>query len=595
MEQSKTLIFDLEANGLLKQATKVHCIALCDSETGKVWSYGPNEIEKGLAELYEADTIVAHNGTNYDLPLLKKLYGWDRRPASRLIDTLIVARLLRPNTKTDDFGRINFDKKLIGSHSLRAWGLRLGELKDDYNGPWDEWSQEMQDYCEQDVRVTHRLLTHLRPWEYPQVPLLLEHRCSQICHEMWENGWKFDIQKAQKLHTKLIARKHQLETALVQKFGQWEELDKILIPKRDNKKLGYVKDIPVEKYKTVVFNPGSRVHIEKKLKEAGWEPTEFTESGRAKLDEPILNKIKSKYPEAQLLVDYMLCQKRLGQLSDGDNAWLRLVEADGCIHGTINPQGCATFRATHSRPNLSQVPANRAEYGHECRELFTVPEGWKLVGCDFSGLELRVFAHYLSMFDNGDYAKVVVDGDVHSHNQKLAGLETRDQAKTYIYATLYGASPRKIALICGRPEKEGYVLKDRFMKSLPAYAELLNDVTVSSKNGWVEGLDGRRIYVRSEHSALNFLLQSAGAILSKSALVSFYDTMLSKGFTHGYKGDFVICGYSHDEYQIACPENLSDQIANILQHSMETSGEPFGFKVRLDAESKIGNNWSETH
>lgn len=593
--EQKTLIFDLEADGLLKQATKVHCIALCDATTGDVWSYGPQDIERGLEELYAADTIVAHNGTTYDLPLLKKLYGWNRRPASRLIDTLVVARLLHPNIKEDDYKRIDWDKKLIGSHSLRAWGLRLGEPKDDYDGGWEEWSEEMEAYCRQDVKTTFRLLNHLRPWEYPAVPLQLEHRCSQICHEMWENGWKFDIQKAQKLHTRLIERKHQLETALVEKFGQWQELDKILIPKRDNKKFGYVKDVPVEKYKTVVFNPGSRVHIEKKLTEAGWVPTEFTDSGRAKLDEPILNKIKAQYPEAQLLVDYMLCQKRLGQLSDGDNGWLRLVEDDGCIHGTINPLGTQTGRATHAKPNLSQVPANRAEYGHECRELFTVPEGWKLVGCDFSGLELRIFAHYLSMFDKGEYAKVVVDGDVHSHNQKLAGLETRDQAKTYIYATLYGASPRKIALICGRPEKEGYVLKDRFMRSLPAYAKLLQAVTTASKKGWVKGLDDRMIYVRSEHSALNFLLQGAGGILAKQALINIYDTLLSRGYTQGYGGDFVICGWSHDEFQVACREPLAETVGEILKNSMMTAGEPFGFKVRLDAESKIGNNWSETH
>ena len=591
--EQKTLIFDLEADGLLKQATKVHCIALCNATTGDVWSYGPADIEKGLAELYDADVIVAHNGTTYDIPLLRKLYQWNPRPGSRLIDTLVVARLLQPNIKEDDYKRIDWDKKLAGSHSLRAWGLRLGELKDDYDGPWDSWSQEMQDYCEQDVRVTHRLLTFLKPWEYPAVPLELEHRVATICHEMWTHGWTFDVQKAQELYTKLVDRKHQLETALVEKFGQWEELDRIVIPKRDNKKLGYIKDVPVEKYKTVVFNPGSRVHIEKKLKEAGWEPTDFTDSGRAKLDESVLGRIKQ--PEAALLVEYLLVQKRLGQISDGSNGWLRLVEADGRIHGTINPGGTVTGRATHNNPNVSQVPANRAPFGKDCRSCFTVPAKWKLVGADMAGLELRTFAHYLSVFDNGEYAKVVTEGDVHTHNQKAAGLDSRDQAKTFIYALLYGAGSQKIGQIVGGSEKQGNMLRKRFMDNLPAYSQLKSSVDAASTKGWLKALDGRRLHVRSQHAALNTLLQGAGAILCKAWIVSFYDYMINSGFTHGYDGDFVIVGFIHDEVQVACKEEYAEMVGHSLVHCAVHAGDMFDFRVPLASEFKIGNNWSETH
>jgi DNA polymerase I-like protein with 3'-5' exonuclease and polymerase domains len=588
-----SLIFDLEADGLLKEATKVHCIALCDSETGNVWSYGPNEIEKGLAELYEADTIVAHNGTNYDLPLLRKLYGWSRRPGTRLIDTLVVARLLHPNIKEDDYKRVDWDKKLVGSHSLRAWGLRLGEPKDDYEGPWGVWTQEMQDYCEQDVRTTYRLLTHLRPWEYPVIPLDLEHRVAEVVHLMHEEGWTFDIQRAQNLYTALVDRKDQLEKALVEKFGQWEEVDKVLIPKRDNKKLGYTAGVPVKKMKTVVFNPGSRVHIEKKLKEAGWEPTEFTESGRAKLDETVLGRIDE--PEAELLVEYLLVQKRLGQVGDGSNGWLKLVETDGRLHGTINSLGAITRRATHNSPNCSQVPANRAKYGKECRACFTVPEGWKLVGADFSGLELRCFAFYLAFYDKGEYTKVVTEGDVHTHNQKAAGLTTRDQAKTFIYALLYGAGDQKLATVVGGTAADGKRLKKTFMEQVPAYAKLKSNVEASAKKGWLKGLDGGRIIVRSEHAALNTLLQSCGAILTKEWLVRFYDYMLNNGFTHGYGGDFVIVGWIHDEIQVACKSEYAKAIGDALVYCAKTAGEPYDFTVPLDSSYSIGNNWSETH
>jgi DNA polymerase I-like protein with 3'-5' exonuclease and polymerase domains len=586
-----SLIFDLEADGLLKEATKVHCIAILDADTGDTWSYGPDDIEKGLDELYQADTIVAHNGTTYDIPLLKKLFGWHRRPGSRLVDTLVVARLLRPNVAEEDRRRVEFPPKLIGSHSLRAWGMRLGEYKGDFEGPWDTWTQEMQDYCEQDVRVTFRLLNHLKPWEYPPVPLDLEHRVAEVCHLMWAEGWTFDKDKATTLYTALVKRRDELEKALVEKYGQWQELDKVLIPKRDNKRLGYTKGVPVEKYKTVVFNPGSRVHIEKKLREAGWEPQEFTESGRAKLDESVLARVE--LPEASLLVQYLLVQKRLGQVGDGDSGWLRLVEADGRIHGTINPCGTVTGRATHRTPNVSQVPSNRAPYGKDCRACFRVPEGWKLVGADMAALELRAFAHYLHRFDKGEYAKVVTEGDVHTHNQKLAGLDTRDEAKRFIYATLYGASARKLGTITGRGEKDGVKMKQRFITSLPAYKKLMDLIKQSLGKGWLKGLDGRRLYIRSEHSALNMLLQACGAILCKQWIVSFYDQMCAIGYTHGHDCDFVIYGWIHDAIYVACREGLEGTVGTVLEKSAEASGEPFGFMVPLSAEHHIGDTWAD--
>jgi len=589
----KTLVFDLEANGLLKQATKVHCIAICDATTGDVWSYGPEDIERGLEELYDADVLVAHNGSTYDIPLLRKLYGWNPRPGSRLIDTLVVARLLHPNVKEDDFKRIDWDKKLIGSHSLRAWGLRLGEPKDDYSGGWDAWSEEMESYCRQDVKTTYRLLTFLRPWDYPTVPLDLEHQIAHICHLMHEEGWTFNTKAAHDLYVSLVERKDQLEKQLVEKFGQWEEVDKVLIPKRDNKKLGYLKDVPVTKYKTVVFNPGSRVHIEKKLKETGWEPKEFTDSGRAKLDESILERIDR--PEAKLLVDYLVIQKRLGMLGDGDGSWLRLVEADGRIHGTINPNGCISGRATHRNPNISQVPANRAIYGKDCRSLFCVPEGWKLVGADMAGLELRTFAHYLAAFDNGEYAKVVTEGDVHSYNQQAAGLDSRDKSKTFIYAWLFGAGDSRIGEIVGGSSKHGRELKERFLKKVPSIAKLKSAVDSATKKGWVKGLDGRKLHVRSQHAGLNLLCQSSGSIICKNWVISFFNYMTNSGYTHGYEGDFVIVGWIHDEIQVATKEEYTEVVGNALVHCAKKAGEAFDFKVPLDSSYSVGNNWSETH
>jgi DNA polymerase-1 len=589
----KSILFDLESNGLIKEVTKVHCIALLDTETGEQWSYKYDEIEKALEDLYDADVLVGHNIIGYDLPVLKKLYNWNYRPGTRIIDTLVTARLCQPNVKQEDLTRINFESKLIGSHSLKAWGQRLGVPKADYEGGWEEWNEEMHSYMEQDVRTTFRLLRHLKPWDYPPVPFALEHQVAAIVTLMQQEGWTFDQAKAHELYVTLVKRRDELEKALKEKFGEWEEVDKVLIPKRDNKKLGYLKGVPVTKMKMVVFNPNSRHHIEKKLKEAGWEPTEFTESGRAKLDEPILSRINQ--PEAQLLVEYLLVSKRLSQIGDGDGAWLRLVESDGRIHGTINSGGTVSGRASHHSPNVSAVPANRAPYGKECRACFTVPPKWKLVGADFSGLELRTFAHYLSHFDEGEYTKVVCEGDVHTHNKNLAGLQTRDQAKTFIYALLYGASSRKLGVICGLSEKDGARLKSRFMAQMPAYAKLIEVVTIACDKGYINGLDGRYLHIRSQHSALNVLLQGAGAILCKQWLVSFYDQMCAKGYVHGYDGDYVIAGWIHDEIQVACKEELADIVGKLLVEQAQSAGEPFNFKVPLDSNYVIGNNWSDTH
>jgi DNA polymerase I len=600
----RSLLFDIESNGLLNDVTKIHCMALLDTDTGEEWSYGPDDIDKGLEDLYNADTIIGHNILAYDLPTLWKVLRWAPRPGTRRVDTLVISRLMHPNIKSEDFKRLDYPKKLIGSHSLKAWGLRLGEPKDDYEGGWSEWTPEMHTYMEQDVRTNFRLLNYLKPWEYPQVPLDLEHRVAHVCHLMENHGWTFDLEKAQKLYVTLVKRRDELEKSLVEKFGEWQEVDNVFTPKRDNKKLGYKAGVEVTKYKTVTFNPGSRRHIEKKLKELGWEPQEFTESGQAKLDEPILDKID--LPEAKELIEYLLVQKRLGQLADGDNGWIKVVGQDGCIHCYVNSGGTVTGRASHSNPNIGQVPAIKGKkglvpYGKECRELFTVPAGWRLVGADMAGLELRTFAHYLSFYDGGDYGQVVIGEDIHTHNQKVAGLPTRDMAKTFIYALLYGAGDAKIGSIIGGSAKQGNGLKQRFFKGLPAYKKLKDRVDIACRKGYLQALDGRRLSIRSPHAALNSLLQGAGAILCKQWLADVYDELTEAGYRFGYMGaggsggDYVIVGWVHDEIQVACKSELVEVVGETLVRCARAAGEPFNFRIPLDSSYSSGHSWADTH
>jgi DNA polymerase I-like protein with 3'-5' exonuclease and polymerase domains len=289
-----------------------------------------------------------------------------------------------------------------------------------------------------------------------------------------------------------------------------------------------------------------------------------------------------------------MLEKRLGQLADGKQAWLKQV-TNGRIHARYNPNGAVTGRATHYNPNIAQVPSVGAPLGRECRELFCVPDGWSIVGADMSGLELRCLAHYLAPMDGGEYAKVVCEGDVHTHNQTAAGLETRNQAKTFIYAWLYGAGATKIGKIVGGNAKQGKVLIDRFLEALPAVAGLKQKVAHNVRiAGNLRGLDGRLLPIRSEHAALNTLLQSAGALLCKQWVCDSYDA-LAQWYVPGWDGDFVFLGWIHDELQIACRGGLEEAVGDFVTTCAKEAGVPFKFRVPLNSDYKVGRTWADTH
>lgn len=343
-----------------------------------------------------------------------------------------------------------------------------------------------------------------------------------------------------------------------------------------------------------MFNPGSRVHIEKKLRELGWKPTEFTGTGRAEINEETLSKIN--IPEAAELIEYLMIQKRLGQIGDGNNAWLKLVSEDGLIHARYNPMGTPHGRASHNTPNIAQVPNAKAVYGNECRELFVVPKGWKQVGADMSGCQLRCLAHYIAHFDGGKYAEIVTTGDIHEYHREVTdgGIRSRDDAKTTIYALIFGAQAPRIGLINGGGAVLGNKIMLQLRKRIPGFDRLLKAVQSAASKGWVRGLDGRRIPVRSKHSALNFLIAGCEAVLCKQWLVDSYDQLRTR-WNYGWDGDVVILGWIHDEIQVACREGIEDEVAEVLVTCAVNAGKPHGFKVTLKSDSKIGNNWKECH
>jgi DNA polymerase I len=225
-----------------------------------------------------------------------------------------------------------------------------------------------------------------------------------------------------------------------------------------------------------------------------------------------------------------------------------------------------------------------------------VPRGWLLVGADASGLELRCLAHFMAKWDGGKYANVLLDGDIHTENQHAAGLQTRNQAKTFIYAFLYGAGDAKIGSVVGGDAGEGRRLKNKFLRSLPALGRLVDAVQEASKRGYLTGLDGRRLHVRSSHAALNTLLQSAGALICKKWLLILEETLQKAGLKNGFDGDYAFCAWVHDEVQIACRnETIAKQVAHHAVSAVALAGDAFNFRCGLAGESKIGANWSETH
>ncbi|MBB4039135.1 DNA polymerase I-like protein with 3'-5' exonuclease and polymerase domains [Microvirga flocculans] len=657
------LFFDIEGNDLLEGVTKIWCICAVNIETGEEHSWRYDQIEEALDFLGDAELLVAHNGIRYDFPALKKVHGWDPQKPVRH-DSLVLARLAYPNIKKTDKELVKdgFPGKLVGKDSLEAWGHRVGIHKADYQGGFDAWSQEMQDYCLQDCVTGAALYRYLKVHEMDQRAVTLEHRATEVCFAMEMAGWPFDEKAAGELYTKLTARKQELEEHLVKKFGSWQEVDRIFTPKRPNAKLGYTgtwveeeyveytkegdpiwktrkvfKGDPVTKYKTVTFNPGSRKHIIKKLLEAGWKPDEYTDKGSPKLDEEVLENLD--LPEAKDLIEFLLVQKRLGQLGDGKQAWLQHVK-NGKIHASYNTMGTVTGRAAHYNPNIAQVPKGSKPYGKECRALFTVPKGWKLLGCDFEGLELRCLAHWMAAFDKGTYADTVVNGDVHwTHSIAMGLIEgerdkesllhdtVRDNSKTITYADLYGCGPAKAGNIVfglvnnlknlklttaadelyrkffGKAtsvgpkqlENAGKKLKQSLLKYFPARKRLIEVVGSKAEKGFLKSLDGRHVPVRAKHSALNSLLQSTGAILCKRWLVDTHDNLIAAGYRWGWDGDFVILGWIHDELQIAVREGLEDVIGPIVVQSAKDTGPKYGFRCRLDSKYIVGNSWKETH
>ena len=577
------LVFDIETDDL--NATEIHCIVAID-ENNKQYTFDviDDNILKGLDFLAEADKLIGHNIIGFDIPVIKKLHGIDLWNKDKVIDTLVLSRLLNPVREK--------------GHSLKVWGSKLGMAKDLPPEDFHIYTKDTLKYCLKDVILNKLLFEYLKKESagFSKESIDLEHQVTYVLEEQRKHGFKIDIEYAINLLAELNCKIKKVQDEVHRTFKpKWVNIKEVTPKLKQDGTLsksglteyefeeiqtsGNMK--PFMRKELVEFNLGSRKQIGEYLISFGWKPKKFTPTGQPIVDEGTLKNI-THIKEAKLIADFLLYQKRIAQIS----SWLDSVADDDRVHGSVLSTGAITGRMSHRNPNLAQVPSIHSPYGKDCRACWTVNEGYKLVGVDASQLELRMLAHYMK---DKEYINEIINGDIHTANQRAAGLESRDQAKTFIYANIYGAGDAKLGSVVGGNRADGKKLREQFINNTPSFKSLKDQVQRASTRGYVKGLDGRRILIRHPHASLNTLLQGAGAILMKQALVILNDWFKLESL------DAKFVANIHDEWQIESKEEIAEHVGKIAVDSIIKAGEHFNLRCPMDGEYKIGDNWSDTH
>jgi DNA polymerase-1 len=571
------VVIDLETNSLTPDT---------------IWCMGAgNQLLRGKKDITEflrghEGNIYGHNSIGFDFNVLSDLYDFNIDPCVGR-DTLVLSRLASPSRS--------------GGHSLDSWGTTLGYPKGDHSD-WSQYTDSMGEYCLRDVKLTEAVKAALdvELSDFSERSIDLEHKVAYIIAEQTRNGWKLDQEKCFMLLAELKEKKMELEEEVHRTFRPRVVPVKHITPKI--KKDGSVSSVGLKylgencldicggehtRVDIVDFNLGSRKQIGEYLMRLGWKPTKLTPTtpkgggGNVIVSEEVLKDVQD-IPEAMLIADYLTVTRRIAMAQ----SWLSFVGPDGRVHGEVNSNGAVTGRMTHMNPNVAQTTAGTKIYGSEMRACWVAEQGYSIVGMDASGLELRMLAHYMN---DEEYLYEVVNGDVHTKNQRAAGLLTRDQAKTFIYAFLYGAGDAKIGSIIGGDAGAGRKLKAKFLHNTPALQALRDRVAQACKRGWLRGLDGRRIAVRSPHAALNTLLQGAGAVVMKQALINLHR------FATAQQLDFKLVGNIHDEIQAEVLDTHAERYGKLAAYAMMKAGEDFDLRCPLAGKYKIGPSWKETH
>ncbi len=542
------VVLDIETDEL--NASVVNCIVAKNIDTNLVTVFDPDNMHVFKNWSKNIEQYIMHNGLSFDAPVLNRLLGTNIKP-SQVLDTLILSQLFNPMRE--------------GGNGLKAWGDRFKFPKGSIEN-FSKYTDELKKYCIQDVEITHKLYNHLKieGKGFSKSSIHLEHQVRVIIDQQEKNGFYLDVKKAMCLHNTLLDEANELE-----KWGRIR-----FDPTR--------KDLKT-KTKYIPFNIGSRQQIADRLMDIGWKPKKHTEKGNVIVNEEVLDDIN--LPEAKKISRYLLLQKRIAQIK----SWIDACDdTDGRVHGRVHTLKTITGRMAHHSPNMAQIPAVRSPYGKECRDCWTVenPYTHSIVGTDASGLELRCLAH---LMNDTNFTEEVLNGDIHTANMKMAGISDRDQAKTFIYAFMYGAGANKIGKIVGKGAKEGQELMNRFLSNMPALKRVRDSVTNSATKGKIKGIDGRLLHVRSPHSALNTLLQGAGAVVCKLWLINMNKRIQTSGV------DAKLVASIHDEYQYEVSKKDVQKFGSITKDAMKDTEQQLQMKCPLDNEWKEGTTWAQTH
>ena len=542
------VVLDIETDQI--NASVVNCIVAKDIETNVSTVFDPDNMHVFKSWSKDIDQYIMHNGLSFDAPILNRLLGVEIKPA-QVLDTLILSQLFNPMRE--------------GGHGLRVWGDRFKFPKGEIDS-FGKYTEELRRYCMQDVDITHKLYNYLKKegQGFSKSSIDLEHQVRVIIDQQEKNGFYLDVKKAMCLHNTLLDEANKLE-----KWGRIR-----FDPTR--------KDLKT-KTKYIPFNIGSRQQIADRLIEIGWKPKKHTDKGNVIVNEEVLDGIN--LPEAKKISRYLLLQKRIAQIK----SWIDACDdKDGRVHGRVHTLKTITGRMAHHSPNMAQIPAVRSPYGKECRDCWTVenPYTHSIVGTDASGLELRCLAH---LMNDTNFTEEVLNGDIHTANMRMAGISDRDQAKTFIYAFMYGAGASKIGQIVGKGAKEGQELMNRFLSNMPALKKVRDGVTKAGMQGKIKGIDGRLLHVRSPHSALNTLLQGAGAVVCKLWLINMNKRIQASGV------DAKLVASIHDEYQYEVSKKDVQKFGSITKDAMKDTEQQLQMKCPLDNEWKEGTTWAQTH
>lgn len=603
----KTVVCDVETNGLLPAVDTIHCIVCKDWNTGDVDCFTPDTLSEFATYAEGVDKWIGHNFISYDLRVIRKVLGIKLRP-SRVYDTLLISRLQNANRE--------------GGHSLKNWGNILSYPKLDHD-EWDEYSEDMLARCIGDVELTYRVAVALKSEGGKRRSKLaeqIEHGVQHLLENQKEDGFALDVPKAHKLFTLVKSRAQELERLILAEMPPVPKKVRNILPKKTKK--GTLSKVglkwlgedwvtvggPFTSIKWQEFNLDSPRQKVERL-EGWWSPTIRTK-GYRKLKEKVYQKrITSEEFEQKAPYTWQLCDENFATITDGApqalrslgeyamcnsrakeiEGWFDGLGGDNRVHGSVFSIGSGTHRMAHQGPNMANVPGRDSPYGPECRSCWVVsdPDQYTLVGTDAVGIQLRLLAHYMN---DPEYTKEVVSGDVHTKNQKAAGIDTRDTAKTFIYAWLMGAGSERVGLIIGGSVQDGKRTTEQFLANTPALADFRkNRIAAAARAGGLVGLDGRFIQIKSEHYGMSVFLQGAEQSVIKWAMLDWHRKAVAAGL------DFKQVAVVHDEFQTEVHKDDAEQLGEIQCQSIRDAGEAFKLNCPMDGEYRIGNNWQETH